>query len=80
MKIGKENEILEFKRSTAELKEGVVSISAILNKHGNGELYFGVRNDGTPLGMDITDKTLRDVSQGIAHGLEFPSHLFSNRW
>jgi len=70
MKIGKENEILEFKRSTAELKEGVVSISAILNKHGNGELYFGVRNDGTPLGMDITDKTLRDVSQGIAHGFE----------
>jgi len=70
MKIGKENEVLEFKRSTAELKEGVISVSAILNKHGGGELYFGVRNDGTPVGMDISDKTLRDISQGIAHGLE----------
>ena len=70
MKIGKENEILEFKRSTAELSEGVVSICAILNKHGGGELYFGVRNDGTPLGMDISDKTLRDVSQAIANHLE----------
>jgi len=69
MKIGKENEVLEFKRSTAEIKESIESIAAILNKHGGGELYFGVRNDGTPVGMDISDKTLRDVSQGIANHL-----------
>jgi ATP-dependent DNA helicase RecG len=70
MKIGKENEKLEFKRSTAELKEGVTSMAAILNKHGGGELYFGVRSDGTAMGMDISEKTLRDISQGIANGLE----------
>jgi len=70
MKIGKENEKLEFKRSTAELKEGIISLSAMLNKHGGGELYFGVRNDGTPAGMDISEKTLRDISQAIAHHLE----------
>jgi len=34
MKVGRENEILEFKRTTGELNEAVISISAILNKHG----------------------------------------------
>jgi ATP-dependent DNA helicase RecG len=43
---------------------------AILNKHGSGELYFGVRNDGTPMGMDISEKTLRDSSQAIANHIE----------
>jgi len=70
MKIGKENEKLEFKKTTAELSEGVISIAAILNKHGCGELYFGVRNDGTPLGMDISDKTLRDVSEAVSNHIE----------
>jgi len=70
MRIGKENEKLEFKKTTGELKEGVISIAAILNKHGGGELYFGVRNDGMPLGQDISDKTLRDISQAVANHLE----------
>ena len=70
MKFGKENEKLEFKRSTAELKEGIISIAAMLNKHGGGELYFGIRNDGTPVGMDISEKTLRDISQAVANHIE----------
>ncbi|MDR1537342.1 MAG: putative DNA binding domain-containing protein [Clostridiales bacterium] len=70
MKLGKENEKLEFKKTTSELSEGVISMVAILNKHGGGELYFGVRNDGTPLGMDISDKTLRDVSESVANHVE----------
>jgi len=70
MKLGKENEKLEFKKTTAELSEGVISMAAILNKHGGGELYFGIRNDGTPLGMDISDKTLRDVSESVANHIE----------
>jgi ATP-dependent DNA helicase RecG len=70
MRVGKENEKLEFKKTTSELKEGVISIAAILNKHGGGELYFGVRNDGTPLGQTISEKTLRDVSQAISNHLE----------
>jgi ATP-dependent DNA helicase RecG len=41
-----ESEILELKRSTSELKEAIISIVAILNKHQRGELYFGIRNDG----------------------------------
>lgn len=47
MKYFEENELLELKKSTSELKEAIISIVAILNKHGAGELYFGIKNDGT---------------------------------
>ena len=57
----KESEILELKRSTAELKEAVISIVAILNKHQKGELYFGVRNDGIIFGQDVTENTIREI-------------------
>ena len=70
MKIGTENERLEFKKSTSELKEGVISMCAILNKHGSGELYFGVLNDGTPRGQMVGEDTLRDISQAIHNHLE----------
>ena len=36
MNVGKESEKLEFKKTTAELKEGVISMAAMLNKHGGG--------------------------------------------
>ena len=70
MIIGKESEKLEFKKSTAELKEGVISMSAILNKHGGGELYFGVLNDGTPFGQMVGASTLRDISQAVSNHIE----------
>lgn len=56
MNLGRETETLEFKKSTGELKEGIISIGAILNKHQKGELYFGVRPDGTPIGQEISEK------------------------
>ncbi|MDR1993442.1 MAG: ATP-binding protein [Nitrososphaerota archaeon] len=56
MKFGKESETLEFKRFTAEFSEGIISIVAMLNKHSYDELYFGIRNYGTPVGMDISEK------------------------
>ena len=63
--LGTETEKVEFKKSTGELKEAVISIAAILNKHGSGELYFGVKNNGDVIGQDISDTTLRDVSQAV---------------
>ena len=63
--IGKETERIEFKKSTAELRGGVISIAAILNKHGSGDLYFGVKNDGDVVGQTINESTLRDVSQAV---------------
>lgn len=70
MRIGFETETVEFKKTTGELKEGVISISSMLNKHGYCTLYFGVKNDGTVVGQEIGDNTLRDVSQMISTGIK----------
>jgi len=70
MIFGKETETLEFKKTTGELKEAVISVSSILNKHGAGELYFGIKNDGTVLGQQIGDATLRDVSKALSDNLK----------
>ena len=60
-----ENETTEYKKSTSELSDAIVDIVAILNKSGEGVLYFGIKNDGTVCGMDVSDKTLRNISQKI---------------
>lgn len=45
MNLGMENETLEFKKSTSELEEGIISLSSMLNKHGEWILYFWVKKD-----------------------------------
>jgi len=70
MIFGKETEMLEFKKTTGEIKEAIISIASILNKCGKGELFFGIRNDGTPLGQQIGDASLRDVSKAISDNLK----------
>ena len=65
-----ETETKEFKRSLAELKQGLFSLCAMLNKHGKGELWFGISPKGEAVGLDINEKTLRDVSQAIAAHIE----------
>ena len=65
-----ESDTLEFKKSTSELKEGIISIAAILNKHQKGTLYFGIKNDGTVIGQEISEKTLRDISKSISDSIE----------
>ena len=66
----KESETIELKRSTGLLKQALISISAILNKHGYGELYFGVENNGQIIGQQVTENTLRQISQKISEGIE----------
>ncbi len=66
----RESETLELKKSTSELKEGVIPIVSILNKHGKGKLHFGVKNDGTVVGQQIGEATLRDVSREIGVHVE----------
>ncbi len=67
MNLGYETENLEFKKSTGELKEGIISLSSMLNKSGYGVLYFGVKNDGTVIGHEIGAMTLKNISQAIAN-------------
>lgn len=71
MNLGMETETVEHKKSTSEMREGMESIASILNKHGHGTLYFGVRpSDGEVIGQDVSEKTLRDVSQAISNRIE----------
>lgn len=65
-----ETEQIEYKRSVSELKEGIISISAILNKHGKGVLYFGLDYEGNSTQQKFSEKTLRDISQKISAYVE----------
>ncbi len=70
MNIGMETELVEFKKTTGELKEGIIALASMLNKNGKGTLYFGVRNDGEIVGQQIGDRTMREISQGIANAIK----------
>ena len=52
VKLG-EGRVLEFKRSTGELKEGMQTLCAFLNGSG-GMVLFGIRPDGTAEGQQVT--------------------------
>ena len=66
----KETENVELKKSTSELKEAVISISSILNKHGKGILYFGIKDDGTIIGQQVGNLTLKDISRAISDHID----------
>lgn len=70
MNLGNESETVEFKKSTSEHKEAMQAISAMLNKHGRGELYFGIRDNGDVAGQDVSDSTVRQVSSWISGKIE----------
>ncbi len=65
-----ESEKVELKKSTSLINQAIVSICAILNKHGHGELYFGVNNRGLVVGQDVSDNTLRAISQKISNHID----------
>ena len=41
-----EDEFTEFKESLAQLDKGLKSVTAMLNKHGEANVYFGVSYNG----------------------------------
>ena len=63
MNLGRENETLEFKKTTGEVNAAMDDIVAILNKHGAGELYFGVKPNGDVAGQEIGALTLDDIAR-----------------
>lgn len=65
----RENEKLEFKKSTSELKQAIVSISSMLNKNNYGVLYFGVNNEGEVVGQQIGKDTTKDISVQIKNNI-----------
>ena len=72
MNIGKENEFIEFKKTTAEKDAGIISIASILNKHQKGVLYFGVKDNGEVCGQDVGKETLRSLSREISSQIKPP--------
>lgn len=70
MKFGYETEKIEYKKSTGELKEAIISISSILNKHNEGQVYFGIKPNGTIIKNEISEKTLRDISKTISENIK----------
>ena len=63
----KESETVELKKSLTALKEGLISISAILNKNGAGELWFGIAPNGKPEAsrMDARAREIKHHSEDI---------------
>jgi len=66
----KESEKIEFKKTISELKQWLISLCAMINKGGNGNLYFGIKNDGTAFPLQIGKDTTRDVSTEIWNHIE----------
>jgi ATP-dependent DNA helicase RecG len=57
-----ESDILEFKKSTAQLRRAAETLCGMLNGNG-GCVLIGVAPDGRILGQEISDKTMRDVAE-----------------
>lgn len=70
MNLGNESELEEIKKSTGEHKGALQTISAMLNKHEQGELYFGVKDDGEVTGQEIADSTVRQIGSWITNKIE----------
>ncbi len=68
---------LEFKRSTGELKEALQTICAFLNDSG-GMVIFGVGPKGIIEGQQVSDRTLRQITQALDH-FEPPVSLHPHR-
>lgn len=70
MNLGAENESVEFKESLSQLEKGLKSLTAMLNKHGEGNVYFGVSDNGNICGMDIGKDTLMHIRDRIRTKIE----------
>ena len=72
-----EGPTLEFKLSTAKLKEAMQTLCGFLNDSG-GVVLFGVRADGAIEGQQVSDQTLREIAQA-AERFEPPVHVSIQR-
>ena len=68
-----EGEHLELKRSTGELDAGLKTYAAMLNGRLPGFVVFGVANDGTILGQDVTSQTLEKIANLTSDRIDPPA-------
>lgn len=65
MNLGKENETQEFKEGLGQLDRGLKSLTAMLNRHGYGSVYFGVSDNGDVKGLQTGKDTLLDIRKKV---------------
>lgn len=65
LNLGSENETVEFKESMSQIDKGILSLTAMLNRHNHGALYIGVRDDGEVVGIDVGPGTMETVRNRI---------------
>ena len=70
MNLGIEDEFTEFKESLSQLDKGLKSITSMLNKHGEGTVFFGVSDVGDVCGLEIGKDTLMDIRNRIRDKIE----------
>ena len=66
MNLGKEDESREFKENLVQLDNGLKSLCAMLNRHGSGCVYFGVRDNGDVTGTSVGKDTLNKIRHRIS--------------
>ena len=59
-----ESETVEFKKSTAQMERAIKTICSFLN-HKGGIVYFGISDKNEIIGQDVSDSTLKLISQKI---------------
>src|SRR5687768_14498187 len=59
-----ESEVLEFKATTGERRDGTRSLSGMLN-HQGGRVLFGISPDHNVVGQQVTDRTIEDIALEI---------------
>ena len=59
-----EGESLEFKKSSAERREAMHDLCAMLN-HRGGRVLFGIEPEGRVLGQQVSDRTVEEIAQEI---------------
>ena len=57
-----ETETIGYKKSLSELKEGILTLTAMLNKNGHGTVYFGIDDKKNVIGVDIGKDTLKNIT------------------
>ncbi|MBI2898893.1 MAG: putative DNA binding domain-containing protein [Planctomycetes bacterium] len=57
-----EGPVLEFKRTTGELREAMEALCGMLNGVGSGRVLFGVSDKGDLLGQTVSDSTQREIA------------------
>ena len=60
-----ESEVLEFKKSTAQIQAAMQTVSAFLNSEVGGTVLIGVTDDGKIVGQEISDSTRKEIASEL---------------